>query len=68
MIPREMTCCDRPQVETMDYWKASPADWDHPEKRINRVCSRCWTHWFGPVDAVRRYTREEWDEWIEVIK
>jgi len=61
-------CCDRPQIQTMDYDKFSPDEWNHPDKRINRICSRCLAHWFGPVGAVKFYTRAEWDCWIGAVK
>ena len=56
--------CRRPAVQTMDYKKYSPDDWSNPEPRINRVCLKCWAHWFGPPDAVKFYTSKEWDAWI----
>lgn len=48
----------------MDYNRHDPHDWHHPKPRVNRVCTHCWTHWFGPPDAVNRYTKKEWDEFI----
>lgn len=56
--------CKKPSMQTMDYKKHSPDAWNHPEPRINRVCLKCWAHWFGPPEAVRFYTSKEWDVYI----
>lgn len=56
--------CARPAIQTMDYNKVSPADWDNPEPRINRVCSKCWSHWFGAPGAVKFFTKSEWDKQV----
>lgn len=59
--------CHRPSVVVMDYDKATPSKRGPYtfSRRINRVCTTCWTHWFGPVGKVKRYTREAWDKWLE---
>lgn len=56
--------CARPAIATMDYMKHSPDNWNQPEPRINRVCSRCWTHWFGPPEAVQMFISKEWDAYV----
>lgn len=56
--------CAKPAIQTMDYAKVSPADWDKPEPRVNRVCSKCWSHWFGPPAAVKFFTKSQWDAHI----
>lgn len=56
--------CKKPSMQTMDYLKFSPDDWNNPEHRINRVCLKCWAHWFGPLDTVRFYSSKEWDVYI----
>lgn len=53
--------CAKPAIAIMDYDKRSPDDWSMPQPRINRACTKCWAHWFGPPDAVRFYTSKEWD-------
>jgi hypothetical protein len=30
----------------------------------NRLCSSCYTHWYGHPDNLKRYTRQEWDALI----
>lgn len=57
-------CCAKPAIQTMDYVRHAPGDWDNPEPRVNRVCIRCWAHWFGPPEAVRQFTRAEWDAYV----
>lgn len=51
----------------MDYDKVSPANWGRPFRRINRVCLKCWTHWFGPVSSVVMYTRQQWDDLMKDV-
>lgn len=58
-------CCKRPAIATMDYVKHSPANWNCGEPRINRVCTTCWTHWFGEPNEVKQFTRAEWDRLLE---
>lgn len=61
-----MACCKRPAVATMDYLKWSPnrlIGMDS-EPRVNRCCTTCWTHWFGHPNAVKQYTRAEWNEYV----
>lgn len=40
------------------------------EERIritNRLCLKCYQHWYGPEGAVNEYTRAEWDAWINSV-
>lgn len=64
----EIHCnCPTPSICVMDYDKVSPSPkghWTQPEPRINRVCTKCWTHWFGPPNRVRQFTRVQWDEYM----
>lgn len=57
--------CPKPAIQTMDYPKMILDEPGRTERRINRVCSRCWSHWFGPPNAVKLFTKREWDAWIE---
>jgi hypothetical protein len=60
-------CCAKPAICTMDYDKFSPSSkghWTTPKRMVNRVCTHCWTHWFGPESKVRQFTRAQWDKWI----
>lgn len=57
-------CCPRQEIANMDYLKASPINWYNSEIRINRVCLKCWTHWFGSEGEVKMFTKQEWDQWI----
>jgi hypothetical protein len=61
------TCCAKPAICTMDYDKLSPSPkghWTKSGRRVNRVCTNCWTHWFGPENAVMQYTRQQWDNYV----
>lgn len=31
---------------------------------VNRLCLKCKQHWYGPESAVREYTRQEWDAYV----
>ena len=58
-------CCEKPNVCTMDYLSYSLADrYATATPRINRVCIRCHTHWFGRRNRVRQYRSKEWDALI----
>jgi len=51
----------------MDYDKFSPSPkghWTKKVRMVNRVCTHCWRHWFGPVGRVRQFTKAQWDKWI----
>jgi len=56
--------CAKPSIARMDYMKHSPDDWNNPEHRVNRACTRCGAHWFGSPLAVQFYTRKQWDEYV----
>jgi len=58
--------CAKPAISIMDYVKHSPDNWSVGEPRVNRVCTRCWAHWFGPPDTVRFFTSAEWDKQLSV--
>ena len=62
------TCCAKPTVCVMDYDKFSPSPdgcfWMEGGRRINRVCTHCWTHWFGSPKRVRKFTQAQWAKWI----
>lgn len=58
-------CCKKPAIENMDYFNHSPGDWHNPDPRVNRVCTKCFAHWFGTPDSVRQFTRKEWDAELE---
>lgn len=56
--------CANPAICTMDYDKYSPAPeghWSAPQRMANRVCTKCWAHWFGQVGSVVQYTRTQWN-------
>lgn len=63
----QANCCKRPSIARMDYTKHTPRDigagYDE-SPRINRVCTHCYTHWFGHPSEVKTYTRQQWDSWI----
>lgn len=54
--------CANPSVATMDHIKGFRED---AENIINRCCTKCSTHWYGKLGDVKKYTKNEWDKWIE---
>ena len=59
-----MTCCARPSIATMDHAKGYTSDSGGVVQMTSRMCLSCGRHWYGPADAVREYTRAEWEAWI----
>ena len=53
-------CCARQSIAVMDY-KWPIFDEATNKIKVNRICLRCYTHWFGFADNVKQYTRKEWD-------
>lgn len=33
----------------------------------NRMCLKCGQHWYGPIDAIKEYTRAEWDDYVNDV-
>jgi hypothetical protein len=60
---RPPQCCERPAVSSLDH-TVSHVD-RTVEERVNRICLMCGAHWYGPPEAVKQYTRAEWDELME---
>lgn len=58
------TCCKRPDIANMDHKKYVPSSRGGYSAfpRVNRCCLNCWEHWYGPPNAVKRYSRGEWDD------
>lgn len=62
----KMECCSRPSIHTMDYtYPIFPEVGDPVVTKINRVCTRCFAHWFGVEGDVKQYTGKEWDAQLE---
>ena len=59
-VPLTPCACARPAIATMDYVKRTGDQWEHQEPRINRCCTQCWAHWFGPPEAVTYFTKAQW--------
>ena len=55
-------CCAHPSVAIMDHitgWH------EHQRSMVNRVCVRCWTHWYGHDGVnVVEFPRNVWDRWM----
>jgi len=60
---RPPQCCERPAVSSLDH-TVFHVD-RTTEERVNRVCLKCGAHWYGPPEAVKQYTRAEWDSLME---
>lgn len=51
--------CRKPNICNMDHPKGSTPG--ELEKYVNRICVTCYRHWYGPVGAVKEYSRADWD-------
>ena len=51
-------------IQPMDYRWPIFADRDEQVTKINRICLKCYKHWFGVEGDVREFTRKEWDDYV----
>lgn len=56
-------CCAKPSIAILDYTNYTLDR--EPSLRINRVCTKCWTHWFGKPHRIRKYKRAAWDALVQ---
>lgn len=55
-------CCAHPSIANMDHVTGHIRPY---RPIVNRVCTRCWTHWYGDDGvAVVEFTRKAWDRWM----
>ena len=59
-----MTCAHE-NLHIMDYIRGWSSDEGGVTQHVNRVCDKCLQHWAGPVEAVKEYTRAEWDAYLD---
>lgn len=58
----DLTCCDRPAQSNMHEVKHEIVDGRYVATPCwNRICSNCYTHWYGHPDSLKKYSRKEWD-------
>ena len=57
-------CCKHQSIANMDHRKDFSED---PIMIINRVCTRCWCHWYG-YDGVAVFTipPKIWSKWMSI--
>ncbi len=60
-------CCQNPAIAIFDYKWPLWSNIGSQELRINRVCTRCYAHWTGPVNSIKKYTKAEWSEQMDKI-
>ena len=58
MTDRQWCCMDQ-DIMNSDHQPGDEA------KVINRVCLSCYTHFYGKLGAVKKYTRKQWDQFID---
>jgi hypothetical protein len=54
--------CTHANIFIMDHKKGFTSDDDGSVQMVNRLCSKCYQHWYGPEGDVKESTRAEWDE------
>jgi len=57
--------CEHPSMVTMDH---GGGPFGEKVQTANRMCLKCGQHWYGPMDAIKEYTRSEWDAWVSEIE
>lgn len=48
------TCCEKKVIVNLAFHGG----------RVNKICTKCGTHWYGTEKIVNRYTKSEWDAWM----
>jgi hypothetical protein len=57
----QVKCCKRRRITNMDYVHASGKRWETKTPITHRICTSCWTHWFGKSGDVKVMSRDEWN-------
>ena len=57
------SCPGECDIINMDHIKFAGED-KVPTEMVNRACRSCNLHWYGKKGEVKKYTGEEWYEWI----
>ncbi len=57
--------CEHPSMVTMDH---GGGPFGEKVQTANRMCLKCGQHWYGPMDAIKEYTRAQWDAWVNEIE
>jgi hypothetical protein len=61
-----MECCKNPAQYNMHEFRYEIVDGKYAAIPCwNRICTNCFTHWYGHPDNLKRYTKQEWDKMIE---
>lgn len=58
--------CEHPAMQSMDFggWMFS----GDQQRTANRMCLKCQQHWYGPIGAIKEYTRAEWDAYVNDVE
>ena len=57
----DLTCCDKPAQTNLHEVKYEIVDGRYVAVPCwNRVCTRCFTHWHGSPDNLKKYSSKEW--------
>lgn len=56
------TCCSKQEISTLHDEKSELIDGRYQQTPcVNKCCLKCFTHWYGEPDKIRKYTSKEWD-------
>jgi hypothetical protein len=62
----DMNCCKNPAQYNMQEYKYTIGNDGtfYKVPCLNRICTNCYTHWYGPPENLIKYSRNEWDKMI----
>lgn len=64
----DLICCDNPSQTNLHEFRYELVDGRYLKiPFLNRVCTRCYTHWYGNPDSLKKYSKKEWDEMIAYV-
>ena len=57
-----LKCCEGQVLSAFDYEGGLFEESFTPV--VHRFCHKCRTHWYGPSHGGKKFSRKEWDEWV----
>ena len=63
--PIILLCCIKPSQTNMHEIQYNFVENSYkPTICWNRICLTCYTHWYGSPNNLKKYTKKEWDNYI----
>jgi len=63
----DLNCCNKPAQTNLAEFKYvinGETGRYESEECWNRICTNCYAHWYGNPDSLKKYTRKEWDDYV----